>query len=469
MRRWMRNKPQKRMDVPGYRIITEQIRVRHQTTPPPNTPTHRTHETAAAPARLNPRCHDGTSTAWLPRWHNSTLAASLSQLPHSCRMGCSSTLAGCRSRDLARSPHHRATAVGRVGMPRRSPVAHSKAENWAWHARCVLAAFQGVCTPAGVCAAQRRIARAAPTDAHLLGSVSLDSSHFAAPPPQPSRCNGSPFVSRELPVPLDLLLLRAEHAGVCLSALVLLPARLPPPDLLEVPAARHRAGRRGARARVDVQQRPDLAAGGTPALHLGLALAGVLEEQPHLAAAVTVARRVAAAACVHQQLHRALELLGALPPLLLGEARARLIQALHVRLERVRVANALLAAGADVKVTAHGASEAGAGLHLGGAYVAGKSKRGRVWVVQVVEYHHAAVLCAPHCVKLVVIALAKVEERLARDQVLALELRVRVGDVRRVWLQLDEHEPVGRDAGRQPDVRAALAKAPHLVAVAVLA
>lgn len=73
--------------------------------------------------------------------------------------------------------------------------------------------------------------------------------------------------------------------------------------------------------------------------------------------------------------------------------------------EWVLVADIVLAARADVKVGADGAPESGARLHLLPAHVARDGKRGCVWVVQVVQHHHAAVLGAPARVKLVVVAL----------------------------------------------------------------
>lgn len=80
--------------------------------------------------------------------------------------------------------------------------------------------------------------------------------------------------------------------------------------------------------------------------------------------------------------------------------------------ELVLVADGVLAVGAHVKVLADRAAEALAGLNLHAAGVAGAGEGGRVRVVQVVQHHHAAVLRAPHAVKLVVVALAQRQERL---------------------------------------------------------
>ena len=80
--------------------------------------------------------------------------------------------------------------------------------------------------------------------------------------------------------------------------------------------------------------------------------------------------------------------------------------------ERVLVADGVLAVGAHVEVLADGAAEALAGLDLHAAGVAGAGEGGRVRIVQVVQHHHAAVLRAPHAVKLVVVALAQRQERL---------------------------------------------------------
>ena len=64
----------------------------------------------------------------------------------------------------------------------------------------------------------------------------------------------------------------------------------------------------------------------------------------------------------------------------------------------------------DVKVRAHRAPVAGAWLNLCIAVVAGGGEGFRLWVVQVIQHHHAAVLRAAQCVKLEVVALAQGQE-----------------------------------------------------------
>ena len=67
----------------------------------------------------------------------------------------------------------------------------------------------------------------------------------------------------------------------------------------------------------------------------------------------------------------------------------------------------LLAVAAHGKGLADRAAKAGAGLDLHLALVAGGGKGGRLWVVQMVQHHHAAVLGTAHAVELVVVALAE--------------------------------------------------------------
>ena len=70
------------------------------------------------------------------------------------------------------------------------------------------------------------------------------------------------------------------------------------------------------------------------------------------------------------------------------------------------MANCDLATGTHVKVLAHRAAEALAGFYLGTALVARGYKCRGIGIVQMVQHHHAAVLCAAHGVKLVMVALA---------------------------------------------------------------
>ena len=67
----------------------------------------------------------------------------------------------------------------------------------------------------------------------------------------------------------------------------------------------------------------------------------------------------------------------------------------------------LFALLAQVKVHTLSASVTSTCLNLSVALIAGAGKGGGLWVVQVVEKHHAAVLCPTQCVELVVIALAE--------------------------------------------------------------
>ena len=81
----------------------------------------------------------------------------------------------------------------------------------------------------------------------------------------------------------------------------------------------------------------------------------------------------------------------------------------------------LLAVAAHVEVLAHRAAKAGAGLDLHLALVAGGGKGGRLWVVQMVQHHHAAVLGTAHAVKLVVVALAEGQELLHQSTAILAE------------------------------------------------
>lgn len=73
----------------------------------------------------------------------------------------------------------------------------------------------------------------------------------------------------------------------------------------------------------------------------------------HLAARAGLALHVVAAARMHQQRHRLLQLLAALPPLRIREAHARLvIVAVGLGHQGVLVAARVLAVGADVEVVA---------------------------------------------------------------------------------------------------------------------
>eukprot|EP00983_Pelagomonas_calceolata_P105323 1159118-Pelagomonas_calceolata.AAC.10 len=133
----------------------------------------------------------------------------------------------------------------------------------------------------------------------------------------------------------------------------------------------------------------------------------------HLAAGAGLALQVVAAARMHQQRHRLLQLLAALPPLRIREPHACLVVvAAGLGHEGVLVAARVLAVGADVKVVALVAVPARAWLHVNVTQVAAAGKGGGVGVVGVVQDHHGAVLRAPQCVKLVVVALAQVQEGL---------------------------------------------------------
>ena len=67
---------------------------------------------------------------------------------------------------------------------------------------------------------------------------------------------------------------------------------------------------------------------------------------------------------------------------------------------------------AQVVVLAHRAAVTAPRFDLVVAVVAGAGKGRRVWVVQVVQHHHAAVFGPPQGVELVVIALAERQELL---------------------------------------------------------
>mmetsp|Transcript_16910 Transcript_16910/g.46683 ORF Transcript_16910/g.46683 Transcript_16910/m.46683 type:complete len:427 (-) Transcript_16910:4165-5445(-) len=219
------------------------------------------------------------------------------------------------------------------------------------------------------------------------------------------------------------LLLVAEHGLVLVPPLLLLPRRLPPPEILDLFAPRHWAVRARAALGVQVQEEPHLLAQGAAASDLLLAAHGMLEQLAHLAAGAGLALQVVAAARMHQQRHRLLQLLAALPPLRIREPHACLVVvAAGLGHEGVLVAARVLAVGADVKVVALVAVPARAWLHVNVTQVAAAGKGGGVGVVGVVQDHHGAVLRAPQCVKLVVVALAQVQEGLPRLEVLVLHI-----------------------------------------------
>mmetsp|Transcript_6309 Transcript_6309/g.17839 ORF Transcript_6309/g.17839 Transcript_6309/m.17839 type:complete len:621 (-) Transcript_6309:1810-3672(-) len=204
---------------------------------------------------------------------------------------------------------------------------------------------------------------------------------------------------------------------------LLLPAGVGP----QVHAAGHGAVVHAAVLRVDLQQRPHPAAHLAAALVLHLALEAVLEEHAHALAVLRRALGVLAHRGVHEELHRALQLLLALPRCVAQIPGAGVApDPLLFELVRVREVGRADAVVAHVVVTAHAAPVAGARLDFARADVARAHKGGFVGVVQVVQHHHGAVLRAPQGVELVVVPLAQREELLACFEDLALHVGVLV-------------------------------------------
>eukprot|EP00982_Pelagococcus_subviridis_P005322 29587-Pelagococcus_subviridis.AAC.8 len=149
----------------------------------------------------------------------------------------------------------------------------------------------------------------------------------------------------------------------------------------------------------------------------------------HLGAVRRPAVRVLTPRRVHEQLHRALDLLRAHASVLLRHPRPAVASpaASH---ERVFVALHALAVVTDVKVRARLASPPLAGLELALTAVARRHERGLGRVVEVIQHHHRRVLGASKRVELEVVPLAQREERLSRVEKLRVDHLVALLDVR---------------------------------------
>ena len=116
-----------------------------------------------------------------------------------------------------------------------------------------------------------------------------------------------------------LLRLLRKHLAVGCSPLILLPCRLLPTQLPELPAPWHRTVYRSANLRVSLQQRPHASTQHTTPSYLDVARDSMTKQGLDLGTVARGTFRVGAARCVHQQLHGSMQRLAPVHPIFLTQ------------------------------------------------------------------------------------------------------------------------------------------------------